>query len=814
MLKNYFKIALRNIIRKKVYTAINILGLSFGICACIVLYLIISYEFSFDSFHPDKKRIYRVIANVTESTGDKLNFAKIPPGVSMAGRSGLTGLDAIAGIIPYNAKISVQDENKSIKHFESRKDESNYLTTVIAEPAYFDIFKYEWLAGNSKTALASPFTVVLAESKARLYFGDISPDKMLGKQVIYQDSLMLSVSGIVQDWDKNSDLAFTDFISFATLQKSFLKNSIQIDSWGQGNMSAWVFTKLSTGTAPAQVNPQFAALVKTHGDPRTKLALSLEPLSSIHFNADIIENPIRTAHKPTLYSLIGISLFILLLAIINFINLSTAQSIQRSKEIGVRKVLGSSRTSLVFQFLTETLLLTLFSVLLAVTFVTPVLTLFQSFIPKGVTFHFFESSTFIFLALVTIVTSVLAGLYPAKVLSSYLPALNLKGTGAQKNREGSGLRKGLIVFQFSVSLVFIIGSIVIANQLKYASEKDLGFRSEAIVTVETPRGEGFGKVTTVAQKVKRIPGVNNVALQWVSPMTDNARGMKLKFKSTDAKDFWVTQVAGNEDFIPLYQIKLLAGRNLVKADSVKEFVINEALSKLMGSKIPGESLGKILYWNDKPYPVAGVVADFHTSSLHDPITPLCIINRPDRESSLAIKLASTGGMASGMIKTTIASIENEWKKIYPAATFNYRFYDESLAMLYKKDKQTATLINTAMFVAIFISCMGLFGLCIFIAERRKREISIRKVLGASIASIVRMLSKDFIILVMIAILIASPIAWYFMDSWLQDFTYRVKISWWVFIIAGLSAILITLITISFQAIRTAIANPIKSLRTE
>ena len=813
MIKNYFKIAWRNITRKKIYTAINILGLSFGICACIVLYLIINYEINFDSFHPDKKRIYRIMGDVTESTGDKLHFARVPLSASLEGRSGLSGLSAIAAIIPYNAKISVPDEDRSVKHFDSRVGESHYVTTVIAERQYFDIFKYEWLAGNIKSALDVPFTVVLTESKARQYFGYKPLDKIIGKQVIYQDSLVVSVSGIVKDWNKNSDLAFTDFISFATLQKSFLKNNISIDSWKQGDMSAWIFTKLAPGIPPVLVNAQMASLVKTHGDPQTKLALWLEPLSHIHFNADVIENPIRTAHLPTLYSLIGIALFILILAIINFINLSTAQSIQRSKEIGVRKVLGSSRTSLVFQFLAETLLLTLFSVLLAVVLVKPVLTLFRSFIPKGVSFDFFEPSTFIFLVLVTLITSAFAGLYPAKVLSSYLPVLSLKGTGAQKRSEKWILRKGLIVFQFSVSLVFIIGSIVIANQLRYTREKDLGFTSDAIITAETPRGEGFAKVAVVAQKIKEIAGVSKVALQWLSPMTDNARGMKLKFKSTDEKDFWVTQVAGNEDFIPLYQIKLLAGRNLVKSDSVKEFVINETLSRFMGNKKPEESLGKIMYWNDKPYPVAGVVADFHTSSLHDPITPLCIINRPDRESSLAIKLASKGNQ-SGMIKTTLSLIEKEWKQIYPATTFNYRFYDESLAMLYEKDRQTATLINTAMLITIFISCMGLFGLGMFTAERRKKEIGIRKVLGASVSNIVKTLSKDFIILVLIAFLIASPIAWYFMNRWLQDFAYRTNISWWVFIIAGLSAILIALITISFQAIKAAIANPVKSLRTE
>ncbi len=813
MIKNYFKIALRNITRNKVYTTINVLGLSFGICACVVLYLIISYEFGFDNFHPGKKRIYRVIANVTETTGDKLNFVKIPAAVPVEARSGLLGVEAIAGIIPYNAKISVPNGDNPSNHFESRAEESTYPTTAITEPAYFDIFKYEWLAGNSKTALESPFTVVLTESKARQYFGTVSLDKIVGKQVIYQDSLIVSVSGIIKEWNKNSDISFTDFISFSTLQKSFLKNNISLNSWKQRDMTAWVFTKLSPGIAPAQVNTQLGTLVKMHSDLQSKLALSLEPLSNIHFNADIIENPIRTAHKPTLYSLVGISFFILILAIINFINLSTAQSIQRAKEIGIRKVLGSTRKSLVFQFLTETLLLTLFSVLLAVTFVTPVLGLFQSFIPKGIAFDFYKPSTYGFLLFVTIVTSVLAGLYPAKVLSSYLPALNLKGTGASKNGEKGVLRKGLIVFQFAVSLLFIIGSIVIANQLKYTREKELGFVSKAIVIVETPRGEGFAKVAAAARMVKQIPGVSNVALQWMSPMTDNARGMKLKFKSTDTKDFWVTQVAGDEEFIPLYQIKLLAGKNLVKADSVKEFVINETLSRLMGDKTPEKSLGKILYWNDKPYPVAGVVSDFHTSSLHDPITPLCIINRPDRESSLAIRLASNINHA-GTIKATLSGIEKEWKKNYPGALFSYRFYDESLAMLYKKDEQTATLISTAMIITIFISCMGLFGLCMFVAERRKKEIGIRKVLGASITNIISMMSKDFVVLVIIALLIASPIAWYFMDQWLQDFTYRVKVSWWVFIIAGLSAMLIALLTISFQALKAAMVNPVKSLRTE
>lgn len=294
---------------------------------------------------------------------------------------------------------------------------------------------------------------------------------------------------------------------------------------------------------------------------------------------------------------------------------------------------------------------------------------------------------------------------------------------------------------------------------------------------------------------------------------NKGRGYSIKFKSTDVKETGVVQVAGNENFIPLYQIKLLAGRNLVHSDSLKEIVINETLSRLMGCKEPGEALGKMIYWSDKPYPIVGVVADFHSRSFHEAIGPLCIVNRPDREGTIAVKLASKGKQ-SNTIKTTLSQVEKLWKQMYPDATFNYQFYDESLKLIYAKDQQTATLMNTAMGITIFISCLGLFGLALFTAEKRAKEISIRKILGASVTNIAAMLSKDFITLVVIALLIASPVAWYFMNEWLQSFAYRINISVWVFVLAGLTVMLIALLTISFQSIKAAIANPVKSLRTE
>ena len=804
MIANYLKIAWRNITRNGVYTTINILGLAMGICACISIYVITSYELSFDTFHPDKQRIYRVMGDATESTGDVLHLARLPMGLAPAVRQTVPGVEAIAGVNFYNVKSAIHGEHSKLIPFTENSG------TVIIDPQFFDIFKYNWLAGNS-ASLKAPFTVVLTEKKAHQYFGDIPLDAMMGKEVVYDDSLTVKVSGIVQDWSQRSDVSYSDFISSGTLQSSFLKKSFNTDSWGEGDMSTWAFVKLADGVQPAQVNQQMATIIKQHAEPKTKLSPWLEPLSDIHFNANVIENPIRTAHLPTLYLLMGIALFILILAVINFINLTTAQSVRRAKEVGVRKVLGSNRTNLVLQFLTETFVLTFLAVSLAIVMVQPVLKAFHSFIPDGIAFHPLNPTTIIFLVALTVITSLLAGFYPANILSSYLPVISLKGSRTYKGSDKWMLRKALIVFQFTVSLVFIIGTIVIARQFKYIRSKDLGFSTDAIITIETPRGDSLSKARVAAEKIKQLSGVNKVALAWATP--GEAKGMRIKFRPSDIKDIGVGQVDGNEDLIPLYHIKLLAGRNLTHSDSVNEFVINEKLSRLMGCKTPSDAIGKTIYWFNKPYPVVGVVADFHSSCLHASIIPVCIINRVEREGTLVIKL-TTKDKQPGSIKPALAQIEKVWKSLYPAGVFDYKFYDDALARAYEHDEHAATLMNVSMSITIFISCIGLFGLVLFMTERKAKEISIRKILGASATNIATMLSRDFIQLVIIALLIASPVAWFVMDKWLQGFAYHTSISLWVFTLAGIGAISIALITVGFQAVKAALANPVKSLRSE
>jgi putative ABC transport system permease protein len=380
MIKSYLKIAWRNMVRRKVFTVLNVLGLALGICACIVIYQVSHYELSFDRFHPGGERIYRVLGDVTENTGDQLHFMRLPYPLPGLVRGGLSGFDAVAGWMPYNAQISVTAGDGLVKNFDSRIA-GHYPSTALVEPSYFSIFYYDWLAGNAATALNAPNAVVLTEKRAREYFGRLPIDAMVGKQVVYDDSLVCTVSGVIKDWKGNSDLGFTDLISFSTIEHSFLQHTVALTSWGQGDLSTQIFVKISADTKVSKLDPPMAALVQTHAGSQIKLKLRLEPLSDIHFNADVIENPIRTAHLPTLYSLMGIAVFIFLLAVVNFINLSTAQAIRRTKEVGVRKVLGSSRGSLLLQFLTETWTLTFLALLLAVCLVKPVLYFFRSFIP-------------------------------------------------------------------------------------------------------------------------------------------------------------------------------------------------------------------------------------------------------------------------------------------------------------------------------------------------------------------------------------------------------------------------------------------------
>ncbi|MDP4264631.1 MAG: ABC transporter permease [Bacteroidota bacterium] len=818
MVRNHFKTAWRNIYLHKSYTTINVLGLALGICACIVVYLITSFELGFDKFHPGKERIYRIVGEMQRSSGEKEFLNSLIPDVAGFEKQ-IPGFEADAGFHLYGGTIKIPNGDKPAKKFDNRIEGSYSTSTIITWPQYFDVFHYDWLVGNA-TVLKEPYTVVLSENRAHKYFGNISLAEMIGKTVIYDDSLPVHVAGIIKDWNKNTDFGFTDFISISTATNSFLKNQIPTDDWSSlSPHRSMAFVKLAKGTTAAQINRRFETFIKEHvklDNPGASLSMRLQALTDIHFTTDFHRgddgDDFRKPYLPTLYALMGLALFILLIAAVNFINLSTAQSMQRAKEIGVRKVMGGNTTNIISQFLTETLVLTLLAVIVSVLLIKPVLSVFSEYIPPGITFHLFNTSTLTFLLIVTIITSLLAGFYPAKVLASYLPVWSLKGATVYKGGNGLKLRKGLIVFQFTISLIFIIGAIVMGNQIRFMRTTDKGFNSDAVLVINHWRDRD-GKLKVFADNIKNIAGIDKVILQGNAPMGFAHGGQDFKYKGKNEIDLQASFDAANEDFISFYQMKLIAGRNITHSDSLKELVINETCSKAMGFARPADAINKFLYQGDKPYQVVGIVADFHEGTFHEAMRPVVIAKMPGREWSVAIKLSANEKQV-GDVKEIIAHLEKQWKKIYPDEGFNYSFLNESITRLYDQETKTAWLMNMAMFITIFISCMGLFGLGMFSAQRRMKEIGIRKVLGASVANITAMLSKDFITLVLIALFIASPVAWYFMNQWLQDFAYRVSISGWVFIAAGAAAVFIALLTVSFQAVKTAIANPVKSLRTE
>jgi putative ABC transport system permease protein len=646
----------------------------------------------------------------------------------------------------------------------------------------------------------------------------------MGKQLYYNDSLVATVTGIVKTLPKNSDFRFEDFISYKSIEAKNWRKEFQLDEWTNTNGNSQAFVKLSKGRTESNINTQLVKFLDKNLDKKDQWNkgrfLSLQPLSNIHFNSEFQDSFSRQVHLPTFYALMGIAVFLLIIAAINFINLATAQSITRVKEIGVRKVLGSSRKSLIFQFLCETFVITSMAVLLSVLFVEPVLWIFSDYVPKTLTFNVFEPRIFGFLVLITIVTSILSGLYPAWIISSYTPVASLKNQVSNGQSRTAFLRKALITFQFTASQVFILGTIIVATQSKFMLNKDMGFKKDAIVNFTTDWDDlSSGRRDVLINKLNQMPEIEMVSLgdrpakngYSTNRVTYNDGKKEIKMD--------VHRRTVDENYIPMYGLKLVAGRNVINSDTAKEFIINETYAKALGFKKPEQALGKMLIYSggkgNVQLPIVGILADFHLQSLREPIKPLYMMSETKYESHFNIKI-KTAGKSADNFKAAITKITKAYNEVYPNSNWDFdpKFFDETIANFYKKEQQFAQVLNTATGIAIFISCMGLFGLVAFTTQRRTKEIGIRKILGASVSQIVQLLSKDFIRLVIVGIVIASPIAYYFMDKWLQDFAYRVDISWWIFALAGIVAIVIALLTVSYQSIKAALANPVKSLRTE
>jgi len=812
MLRTYLLPAWRSLSHNKAYSFINISGLAVGICACIIIYIVAGFEFSFDNFHPAGNRIYRIGARIQEDVGS--SFASegygenIPPPALTACRQEVPGIEAIAGFYNYSADVTIRRTGNPAIHIPA-------LQTIITDTAYFSVFPYFWLAGNPSTALLNPFSVVLTASQARKFFGPEKPAAWVGRELIYNDSLHVHVTGILQDWDRPTDFPYTSFISASTIPVSFLQKDHQTDSWHFNPRNHWILTlaRITKNVTPQQLTSALANLSVRHtgADPFLRslhFTIIAQPLSDIHFNSAYDHDGIRKANRPALLALMATALFILLIAIVNVINLSTAQSAQRSKEIAMHKILGSGSTRIRIRFLVETAMLTYIAAAIGLLGVHPALAALHDYLPDTLPVRLLSPATLLFTFAVATLTTLLAGGYPATILAAMPPMINGQQPGIRSATGKALIRKSLIVFQFTISLIFIIASFITNRQIGFLLDSNPGFNKDAIVTL---RGDA-PQMRTLATELRRLPSIADLTLQDHAPMGTAIIDLPVQYEGRKDKELRVSILAADEHFLPTYQMKLLAGHNVRPGDSGSEFLINETYARALGFRQPDQALGKFLTLNGQTSPVVGVLADFHTASFHQSIGPILMAHIPDMEWDMGIRLVATGGRISG-ITNTLTQIGAKWKEIYPAIPFAYSFLDENIATLYHQDRQLVSVITAAMWLTISIACMGLIGLIVFVVEKRRKEIAVRKVLGADVLNIVALLTGEIITLVTIALLIASPVVWYGTHQWLQDFAYRIPMPWWLFPLAGVTAIAIATLTISTQVIRAAVANPVKSLRS-
>lgn len=816
MLKTYFRIASRNLLKRKAFSAINILGLAIGISASLVIYLLVQYDFSFDTFHKDSDRIYRMVSHFTTADGQHSKNSGVPGPMGPALRHEMTGLEEVAD-------VHLWDDPATITAPAIRSNQpvifKKQQHIVFADEHYFNIFNYQWLAGAPQTALQQPWQVVLTASKAMLYFPGIQPTAIIGRELYLNDTLRLTVTGIIKDLDGNTDLNFTTFIARATLETTNLQPAYWTE-WNSTTGVSQLFVKLAAGTVATRVESHTKTLFHKHHQPEPDEWVAyyrLQPLHELHFDADYYNYNQRIAHKPTLYGLLAIAAFLLLLGAINFTNLSTAQASQRAKEIGIRKTLGSAKTQLIVQFLSETFLLTLVATVLSVLITPLLLTIFAAFVPEGLHFSLVQQpGILLFLVTLMVLVTLLAGFYPALVLSGYKPVLVLKNqafSGSGQTRS-AWLRKTLTVSQFVIAQVFIMFTILVGRQISYSLNKDMGFRKEAIVHFNINYHDPVrANKLVLLNKMAAIPEIAMVSLSNNPPSSSNVWSRMVKYKDGKKEINTTVQLKVTDtNYIKLYGLKLLAGQNITQSDTVTQLLINETYTHILGFQQPQDAIGKYIDLTDKQVPVTGVVADFHDKSLHEVIKPLIIANSIRNAGVINVLLQPQNTGASW--KTAIQKMERVWKELYPEEDFQYYFLDQQIAKYYEAEQHIATLLIWATGLAIFISCLGLLGLVIYITSTRVKEVGIRKILGATVAQLVTLLSKDFMALVILAFVIATPLAWIGMHQWLKHFAYRTHISLWIFVLSAAIMVLVALFTLGFQTIRAALANPVKSLRSE
>ncbi|WP_152269810.1 ABC transporter permease [Agriterribacter humi] len=814
MFKNYFKIAWRNLVRNKSHAAINIIGLAIGVAVCMIIFIIIRFQTSFDNFHSGKDRIYRVLTEYHHADAATIAYGKdIPFPLPLGLKTAFPHLEQVAAVWEsHNDQLLIPNDNgTTVNTF--KEDRGVFFTT----PSFFNMFDFPLLAG-SYASLKDPNNVLLTKEIAEKYFGDWKTamgktiNIEVGGHIFEHGTDKLKVSGILAPIPANTDFQLKVVVAFGTGITGFLAESAGWEDRTNADFGCYIL--LPSNIDVDNFNQQLSAYAGKVKSPDNRDNYVIQPLTEVHYDTQAGNYSNKTIGHELLNVLWLIAAFILLIACVNFINLSTAQAVTRAKEVGVRKVLGGNKTQLQIQFIIEAFLIVTGAVLLAVAITILALSYVNQLLELSLSFNILSNPAIIlFLLVITIVVTALAGFYPSIVLSRFNPVNALKSKRTASTSKGLSLRRGLVVFQFIIAQALIIGTLIIVQQMNYFMDQPLGFDKDAVVNVPF-RSDSLriSRLDYLKQQLLQVNGVQAVSFSSNTPIeAGNDIWSTFKFDhAIKEADFKAITKFADDGYVPAYKLQLVAGRNLQPSKMTREFLVNESMMKSLGIQNPDEILNKeISIWEDRiKCPVVGVLKDFNNRSFRNDLAPLLVTQNVTMYSQAGIKLETKN------ISGTLQSVKAIWEQTFPNFVYEYRFLDNKIESFYKQENQLSQLYKIFAAIAIFLSCLGLYGLASFMAVRRVKEVGIRKVLGATAGSIVYLFSKEFIMLIAIAFAIATPIAWYYMHQWLQDYVYRISISWWLFAAGGLAAIFIALATISFQAIKAAIANPLKSLRSE
>ncbi|HSU27960.1 MAG TPA: ABC transporter permease [Chitinophagaceae bacterium] len=805
MIKNYLKIAWRNILRQKGYAGINIIGLAIGIAACLLILQYVSFELSFEKFHTRKDRIYRVQQDRFDNGKLSTQWAGGAYAVGNSFKDAIPEIEEYVKVVPRDFVIT-EVNNQPVK----------INKVFYATNSFFQVFTYPLLAGNKEKALTEPFTTAISETTARILYGT---DDVIGKTLTLNRRRTYTITAVFKDAPVNTQIRPDILLSYETFIKLNLPNNDPETSWQWDGCLTYVL--LRKGADPKIVEKKFLPVVEkfTAEDMKrfnSAVTYYLQPLSGIHLSSHYIGEPAPNGEGKTTYLLLGIAFFIAVIAWVNYINLATARAVSRAKEVGIRKTVGSQRKQLIFQFLSESALLNAIALVLALVIVVIAIPGFNKLSGQHLSFSLFSKAGFwLGLTGLFLIGVFLSGLYPAFVLSGFRPIEVLKGKMTATSK-GSLLRKGLVVFQFTASLFFLIGTLVVYRQIQYMRKKSLGINIDQTLVVRPPMvvtdSTYSQNMTAFKDALNQQTGVKAVSISTSIPgqaVDWNAGGIKL-VGTDESKQKQYRVIGVDHDYMNQYGIKLLAGRYFSKDFGTDDsaVIFNKKGFEQLGLDKPGDAIGKRIDFWGRRYTIIGIADNFHQQSLREAFEPLIFRLIPGVRGYLSINIPAAH--ASG----TITLVKSNWNKFFPGNTFEYFFLDDHFDQQYKADQRFGQVFGLFTLLAILVACLGLFGLASFTTIQRTKEIGIRKILGASVLMILKLLYREFALLLLIAFVIAVPLAWLMLVNWLQGYAFRINIYWAYFLIPFVAIMIIALLTVSFQSIKAAIANPVKSLRTE